>query len=102
MRLVEDALIVNLKLICNSGVSPLEAFILSALEHHLRDRMADDDRDNGYFDRDLADKIAREICFIFNIESIEGNRAVSRLIVNDYIIQCDSSLGKNSLFIPSV
>lgn len=110
MRLVEDALLVNLQMIANSGTTPLEAFILSALEHYVIESSGSEILHNGstkvpktyYFNRNLVDKISREICFIFTLDSKSGEQAVNSLIQQGWIIENESITTNFKFFLPHI
>lgn len=95
MLLVPKALVVNLELIANSGTTPLEAFIISAVETHIYDMCGNDILENGYDSEGIEPlihiktirKIAREVAFIFSMDRMDAQKAVTNLINDGWFIE---------------
>jgi hypothetical protein len=95
MLLVPKALLVNLELIANSGTTPLEAFILSAVETYIYDACGNNIIENGYDSPKVEifihiktiRKIAREVAFIFSMDRMDAQRAVTNLINDGWFIE---------------
>jgi hypothetical protein len=100
MLLVPKALLVNLELIANSGTTPLEAFIMSAVETHICEWRGNEILENGsdsvsdiaLINIDTIRKIAREVAFIFSISAVDANNAVSNLIREGWFIEKSDSM----------
>jgi hypothetical protein len=95
MLLVPKALVVNLELIANTGTTPLDAFIMSAVETHIcewhgneiLEKGSDAVSDIALIHIDTVLKIAREIAFIFSMSKMNAHDAVGNLIKDGWLIE---------------